>query len=125
MEKISQLIARIFLAQIFLLSGIFKISGYEGTQNYMDAMGVPGGLLPLVIALEIAGGLVLMVGWQTKWASLVLASFTLIAAAVFHSNLDDQMQTIMLMKNIAIIGGLILLAIHGPGALSIDSFHKH
>lgn len=125
MEKISQLIARIFLAQIFLLSGIFKISGYEGTQNYMDAMGVPGGLLPLVIALEIAGGLVLMVGWQTKWASLVLASFTLIAAAVFHSNLDDQMQTIMLMKNIAITGGLILLAIHGPGALSIDSFRKH
>lgn len=124
MEKLSQFIARIFLAQIFLLSGIFKISGYEGTQNYMDAMGLPGGLLPLVIALEIAGGLVLVVGWQTKWASLALASFTLVAAVIFHSNLDDQMQTIMLMKNIAITGGLILLAIYGPGALSIDSFRK-
>lgn len=124
MEKISSFIARIFLAQIFLLSGIFKISGYEGTQNYMNAMGVPGGLLPLVIMLEVAGGLALVVGWQTKWASLALASFTLVAAVIFHSNLDDQMQTIMLMKNIAIIGGLILLAIHGPGSLSIDGFLK-
>ena len=90
----------------------------------MNAMGVPGGLLPLVIMLEVAGGLALVVGWQTKWASLALASFTLVAAVIFHSNLDDQMQTIMLMKNIAIIGGLILLAIHGPGSLSIDGFHK-
>lgn len=57
MEKTGQLIARIFLAQIFLLSGIFKIGGYAGTQGYMEAMGVPGMLLPLVIALEIGGGL--------------------------------------------------------------------
>ena len=120
MEKTGQLIARIFLAQIFLLSGIFKISGYAGTQGYMEAMGVPGMLLPLVIALEIGGGLALIAGWQTKWISLALAGFTLVAAVIFHNNLADQMQQIMFMKNIAITGGLLLLAIHGAGALSVD-----
>ncbi|WP_374564306.1 DoxX family protein [Nitrosomonas sp.] len=120
MEKTGQLIARIFLAQIFLLSGIFKIGGYAGTQGYMEAMGVPGMLLPLVIALEIGGGLALIAGWQTKWISLALAGFTLVAAVIFHNNLADQMQQIMFMKNIAITGGLVLLAIHGAGALSVD-----
>lgn len=120
MEKTGQLIARIFLAQIFLLSGIFKIGGYAGTQGYMEAMGVPGMLLPLVIALEIGGGLALIAGWQTKWVSLALAGFTLVAAVIFHNNLADQMQQIMFMKNIAITGGLLLLAIHGAGALSVD-----
>ena len=120
MEKTGQLIARIFLAQIFLLSGIFKISGYAGTQGYMEAMGVPGMLLPLVIALEIGGGLALITGWQTKWISLALAGFTLVAAVIFHNNLADQMQQIMFMKNIAITGGLLLLAIHGAGVLSVD-----
>ena len=121
MEKIAQLIARLFLAQIFFLSGIFKISGYEGTQGYMEAMGIPGMLLPLVIALEIGGGLALIAGWQTKWISLALAGFTLVAAAIFHNNLADQMQMIMFMKNIAITGGLLLLAVQGAGSYSLDS----
>jgi len=125
MEKTGQLIARIFLAQIFLLSGIFKIGGYAGTQGYMEAMGVPGMLLPLVIALEIGGGLALIAGWQTKWISLALAGFTLVAAVIFHNNLADQMQQIMFMKNIAITGGLLLLAIHGAGSYSLDSRRTH
>ena len=121
MEKIAQLIARLFLARIFFLSGIFKIGGYEGTQGYMEAMGIPGMLLPFVIALEIGGGLALIAGWQTKWISLALAGFTLVAAAIFHNNLADQMQMIMFMKNIAIAGGLLLLAIQGAGSYSLDS----
>lgn len=121
MEKIGQLVARVLLAQIFLLSGIFKIRGYEGTQAYMEAMGVPGILLPLVIVIEIVGGLALVAGWQTKWVSLALAAFTLAAAVIFHNNLADQMQMIMFMKNIAITGGLLLLAIHGAGSYSLDS----
>ncbi|MBX3617927.1 DoxX family protein [Nitrosomonas sp.] len=125
MEKIGQLVARVFLAQIFLLSGIFKIGGYEGTQGYMEAMGVPGMLLPLVIALEIGGGLALVAGWQTKWVSLALAGFTLVAAVIFHNNLADQIQMIMFMKNIAITGGLLLLAIHGAGSYSLDSRRLH
>ena len=121
MEKISQFLARLFLGQIFLLSGIFKISGYEGTQGYMDAMGVPGMLLPLVILLEVGGGLAIIAGWQTRIISIALAVFTVVAAVIFHNNFSDQMQMIMFMKNIAIAGGFILLAVHGAGGYSLDS----
>lgn len=121
MDKISQLVARIFLGQIFLISGLLKISGYDGTQDYMEAMGVPGMLLPLVIALEVGGGLAIMAGWQTKWVSMALAAFTLVAAVIFHNNLSDQTQMIMFMKNIAITGGLMLLAVHGAGGYGVDS----
>jgi len=122
MNKISQLVARIFLGQIFLISGLLKISGYEGTQGYMEAMGVPGMLLPLVIALEVVGGLAIMTGWQTKWVSMALAAFTLTAAMIFHSDFSDQIQMIMFMKNIAITGGFMLLVVYGAGAYSIDGY---
>jgi putative oxidoreductase len=121
MEKVSQLIARVFLGHIFLLAGLSKIGGYEGTQGYMEAMGVPGGLLPLVIALEVIGGLAIIAGWKTKWASIALAGFTVVAAVVFHNNFADQTQMILFMKNIAIAGGFLLLAVHGAGAYSVDN----
>ena len=121
MEKVSQFIARLFLGHIFLLAGISKISAYEGTQGYMDAIGVPGMLLPLVILLEIVGGLAVIVGWKTMWASIALAGFSVVSAVIFHNNVGDQMQMIMFMKNIAISGGLILLAVHGAGAYSFDN----
>ena len=121
MEKVSQLIARVFLGHIFLLAGVSKISAYEGTQGYMEAMGLPGALLPLVILLEVGGGLAIIVGWKSKWASIALAAFTVIAAAIFHNNFADQMQMILFMKNIAITGGLMLLAVHGAGAYSLDN----
>ena len=121
MEKISQFVARLLLAQIFLLAGISKISGYADTQGYMDAMNIPGALLPLVILLEVGGGLAIIIGWQTRLVSVALALFTLAAAVIFHSNLADQTQTIMFMKNIAIAGGFMLLAVHGAGGYSLDS----
>jgi putative oxidoreductase len=121
MEKVSQLVARIFLGHIFLLAGVSKINTYEGTQGYMDAMGVPGVILPLVILLEIAGGLMIIAGWKTKLASIALALFTVVAAAIFHNNFADQMQMILFMKNIAIVGGFLLLAVHGAGAYSLDN----
>ena len=125
MENITQVIARIFLGHIFLLAGINKIIGYSGTQGYMDAMGVPGMLLPLVILLEIGAGLAITIGWKTRWNAVALALFTLTAGALFHNKISDQTQMIMLMKNIAITGGLLLLAVHGAGAYSIDeSFGK-
>jgi|TARA_B110000261_G_C13076029_1_gene354047 putative oxidoreductase len=121
MEKVSQLVARLFLGHIFLLAGVSKISAYEGTQGYMDAMGVPGVLLPLVILFEIAGGLMILVGWKTKWAAIPLAGFSVVAAAIFHNNFADQMQMILFMKNIAIAGGFLLLSAHGAGAYSLDN----
>ena len=124
MQNTSQLIARLFLGQIFLLAGINKLgaAAYAGTQGYMESMGVPGMLLPLVIALEIGGGLLIIAGWQTRWSALALAAFTLVAAAIFHSNFAEQMQSIQFMKNVAISGGLLLLAAHGAGAWSVDEF---
>ena len=119
-----QLVARVLLAHIFLISGLGKLGGaaYAGTQGYMEAMGVPGMLLPLVIALEVGGAALILAGWQTRWAALALAGFTLVAAAIFHNDFADQMQSIMFMKNVAIAGGLLLLASHGPGAWSVDGY---
>ncbi|MBI5041187.1 MAG: DoxX family protein [Gammaproteobacteria bacterium] len=110
MDKTLNLVGRVLLAQIFLLSGLTKITGFAGTQGYMEAMGVPGVLLPLVIAVEVGGGLALLLGWQTRWASLALAGFSIVSAALFHANFTDQMQTIMFMKNLAMAGGLLILA---------------
>lgn len=121
MEKVTQLLARLMMGQIFLIAGLQKIGGYEGTQGYMESAGVPGMLLPLVILVEAGGGLALIIGWQTKLAAMVLALFTLAAAVLFHNNFADQMQMIMFMKNIAITGGLMLLAVYGAGGYSVDS----
>lgn len=121
MEKVTQLLARLMMGQIFLIAGLQKIGGYEGTQGYMESAGVPGMLLPLVILVEAGGGLALIIGWQTKLVAMVLALFTLAAAVLFHNNFADQMQMIMFMKNIAISGGLMLLAVYGAGGYSVDS----
>lgn len=116
------LLARLLLAHIFLLAGFGKITGYAGTQGYMESMGVPGALLPLVIVLEIGGSLALIVGFLTRWAALALAAFCLAAALIFHRNFAEQMQMIQFMKNFALAGGFLLLYVQGPGALSIDAW---
>lgn len=124
LEKLDPVFAlggRILLALIFVLSGINKITGYAGTVGYMEAFGVPGLLLPLVIVLEIGAGLLLVAGFQARWAALALAGFTLVAAVVFHSNFADQSQMIAFLKNLAIIGGLLFVARFGAGELSLDA----
>jgi len=123
MKKISEFTARLLLAQVFLIAGLTKITGYADTQGYMEAMGIPGALLPLVILLEAGGGLAIILGWQTRLVAATLALFSLAAAVIFHNNLADQMQTIMFMKNLAIAGGLILLVAHGAGGYSLDNRH--
>jgi len=119
-DKVIELAGRVLLGHIFLLAGINKISGYEGTAGYMEAMGVPGMLLPLVIILEVVGGLALIVGFKTKWAAAALAGFTVLAAVLFHADFSDQTQMILFMKNWAITGGLLLVYVYGAGELSID-----
>jgi putative oxidoreductase len=121
MEKYINFVGRILLAHIFLLAGINKITGYSGTQGYMEAMGIPGMLLPLVILLEIGGALALIAGWQTRLAAYALALFSIVSALIFHSNLGDQMQMILFMKNWAMAGGLLVLAANGAGAYSLDN----
>lgn len=124
MDKYVNLAGRILLAHIFLLAGLNKITGYSGTQAYMEAMGVPGMLLPLVILLEVGGALALIVGWQTRWAAYALALFSIVSALIFHSNLSDQIQMILFMKNLAMAGGLLVLAANGAGAFSLDQRAK-
>jgi putative oxidoreductase len=114
-------VGRILLALMFLLAGLNKISGYAGMQGYMESMGVPGALLPLVIALEVLGGITLMLGWHTRLTAFLLAGFTLLATLIFHSNLGDQTQMLFFMKNLSIAGGLLLAVSHGAGPYSIDN----
>ena len=110
--------ARVLLAVLFVVAGYGKIGGYDGTMGYMASQGVPGMLLPLVIALEIGGGLLLIVGFQTRWVALALAAFTVAASLIFHIG-DGQMT--MFLKNMAITGGLLLVYVHGAGPLSLDA----
>ena len=122
MNNMLILIARLLLAQIFLLSGLGKLGeGYAATEAYMAAMGAPVQLLPLVILLEIGGGLALIAGWKARWAALALAGFSLIGAVIFHRNFADQNDMVMFMKDFAMAGGLLLLAVHGAGAVSLDA----
>ncbi len=115
------LAGRILLALMFIISGFTKIGAYAGTQQYMEAFGVPGALLPLVILLELVGGLMIAAGFFTRITALALAGFTLVAAILFHANFGDQMQMILFMKNLSITGGFLLLAAFGPGSLSVDA----
>lgn len=115
------LLGRVGLSLIFLISGWGKIAGYAATQGYMESAGVPGALLPLVIALELGGGLALLAGVFTRWTALALAAFSLVSALLFHANLADPMQSILFWKNVAIAGGFLMLAANGPGALSLDA----
>ena len=121
---IAELAGRILLAAIFLISGLGKIGGYAATAGYMTSVGVPGALLPVVIAFEVLGAVALIVGWKTRLTAFLLAGFTLLSGLIFHSNFADQMQMIMFLKNVAIAGGLLLLVANGAGALSLDRRKK-
>ena len=114
-------LGRILLALMFVLAGVNKISGYSGVQGYMDSMGVPGALLPVVIALEILGGLLLILGWHARLTAFLLAGFTIVATLIFHSNLGDQTQMLFFMKNLSVTGGLLLVVSLGAGPYSIDN----
>lgn len=114
-------LARAMLGAIFVVSGAGKIGAYAATQGYMEAMGVPGVLLPAVIGLEIAAPLFLIVGFQARLAAFLLAGFSILSAILFHANLADQIQQILFLKNIAIAGGLLVIVANGPGAMSLDA----
>ena len=120
MNHFATLLGRIGLALIFVVSGWSKIGGYAATQGYMDAMGVPSSLLPIVIAAELLGGLAVLFGFATRWAALGLAVFALATGFLFHGAAGDQNQAIHLMKNIAIAGGFLVLAAQGAGRFSVD-----
>ncbi|AKU13331.1 DoxD family protein [Azoarcus sp. CIB] len=123
MKDATVLVARILLALIFIIAGWGKLgAGYAGTQQYMASMGVAGALLPLVIFAELGGGLGVLFGALTRFAAAGLAAFCILSALFFHTDFANQTQSIMFMKNLAIAGGMLMLAVHGAGAWSLDAW---
>lgn len=126
------LAGRVLLALIFVLAGPGKLANPAGTAAYMASSGLPANhLLALAVgAFELLAGLALIIGFQTRWAALALAGFTLVASFMFHAFWalpaeQQMMQQLLFMKNIALAGGLLVLAAHGAGALSLDARRRY
>jgi putative oxidoreductase len=117
------LIGRLFLSSMFLLFGCGKLTGYAGTVAYMGSLGLsaPSLFSLLAIIIEIGGGLLILVGYQTRLASLGLAIYVLVSAFIGHSQLSDPNQFQHFMKNMAIVGGLLGFVAFGGGAYSLDA----
>lgn len=128
MDKLQQLstpIGRLFLSMIFIFSGFTKITGYAATQGYMESMGVPGMLLPLVIALELFGGIAILLGFKARLIAVLFVGFNIVSALIFHQFWIDESQMNPFMKNIAIAGGFLMIFVHGAGAYSIENSKTH
>lgn len=115
--------ARILMSAIFIMSGWSKLSGYAGTQAYLAQMGLPmpGLVTPLVILVELGGGLALLLGFKTRWTAGILALFSVATALLAHSNFADANQLNNFMKNLAMAGGYLLFARYGAGSPGIDT----
>lgn len=127
-QGIPVVIARVLLALMFVLAGIGKLGGLEGTAGYIASKGLPAPMLLAVAAgvVELVAGVLLIIGWQARWAALALAAFTVVASVIFHNYWampaeQQMMQQLMFMKNLAVTGGLLLVFAFGAGALSLDA----
>jgi putative oxidoreductase len=123
-QAAAALVGRVLLAALFLLEGWSKVRGYGPAVAYMERFSVPGLLLPAAIFVELAGGILLIVGWQARCAALALAIFCIVTALLFHTNLADRNQLLHFEKDLAIAGGLLVLAAFGPGRFSLDGRGK-
>lgn len=116
------LVGRILLAVLFLIAGYNKIMNVGGTVGYFGKLGLPMPdiLVWVVIAVEMLGGILLVIGWQTRVVAWGMAIFTLLAALIGHKFWVDASQTTNFLKNLSIMGGFLMLAVAGPGRLSVD-----
>ena len=121
---IIELVGRIFLASLFLIEGIGKLFTQEQVITYMEDYGVPGMLFIPAVVVEILFPLLLIVGYKTRLAALVMALFTLTVAIIFHTDFSDGMQLISFLKNLAIAGGFMIIIAYGSNKFSIDYFLK-
>lgn len=120
MTNILDLLARILISIMFLLSGVNKIGNYEGTVAWMESMGVPGIFLIPAIILEIVGPILIIIGYKVKISAALLSMFCVATAVIFHNNLSDQMQFISFMKNIGLAGGFLFLFVNVAKNFSLD-----
>jgi putative oxidoreductase len=121
------LIGRILLSFIFIMSALNKLGDLSGTSAYMTSKGMPAVpfFLVMAIILELGGGLLVLLGFRARIGVLALVVFLIPTTLIFHNfwaltGMDKQMQTIQFMKNMAIIGGLLILGASGPGLFSFD-----
>jgi len=124
MKSLVPLIGRILIASIFLISGSEKILNPVQTSHYMAAHGMPlvGLMLIGAIIVEIGGGLSVLLGYKAKWGALALALYLIPTTLIFHTKFPEQQ--VNFMKNLAIIGGLLMLSHFGPGPVSFDERAK-
>ena len=121
MINILDLCARILISILFFLNGIFKIMNYDGAISWMESYGIPGVLIIPAIILEILGPILIILGYKTKITAAILSLFCLITAIIFHNDFSDQMQLTSFLKNIALAGGFLFLAINGSKKFSLDN----
>lgn len=121
-------LGRVLLSIIFIFAGFSKITGYAGTAAYMASQGVPGWLLPAVIAVELGGGIALLLGWQARTAAFLLAGFSVLSGILFHyipslslEGFAAQAEMTSFMKNVTIAGGMLAIVGFGPGRFSLGS----
>ena len=126
--SLTALAGRILLAIFFIPAGFAKLGDIAGNMAYTASGGLPGWFVFPALGLEILAGLAILVGWQTRWAALGLAAFALVSGWLYHylpaqglEGWDAMLQMLMFQKNVAIAGGLLVLAGLGAGALSLDA----
>lgn len=127
--SLSALLGRAMIAWLFVPAGFAKLTGLAGAMAYTASGGLPGWFAIPALAVELLGGLAILVGWQTRWAALALAAFTVVAAVLYHyvpaqAATDPAVamsQMLNFTKNIAIAGGLLVLAGLGAGRLALDA----
>ena len=120
MANTLDLIGRIFISLVFLLSGINKIGNYEGTIEWMESIGIPGIFLIPAIILEIIAPILIIVGYKVKISATLLSIFCIATAIIFHNDFSNQMQFISFMKNIALAGGFLFIVVNGAKDFSLD-----
>lgn len=120
------LLGRILIAVIFFFSGVGKILDMEGTKQYMAANGMPAVTFFLIgaIILELLGGLLILIGCGSRIGAFLLIVFLIPTTFIFHMNLGEQLQMIMFLKNLAILGGLLMILAHGSGSFGVDRLWK-
>ena len=120
MTNILDLIGRIFISLVFLLSGFNKIGNYEGTVDWMESFGMPGIFLIPAIILEVGAPILIIIGYKVKISAALLSLFCIATAVIFHNDFSNQMQFISFMKNIALAGGFLFLVVNGAKDFSLD-----
>ena len=120
MINIFDLVGRIFISLVFLLSGFNKIGNYEGTIGWMESFGMPGIFLIPTIILEVGAPILIIIGYKVKISAALLSLFCIATAVIFHNDFSNQMQFISFMKNIALAGGFLFLVVNGAKDCSLD-----